>query len=284
MHFIDKPQSSLRGWTTHFAQSGLPVLAATADAIAVLAEDQEAVAPRDLSAIVVKDPLMSLKVLEWAGRRYASRGHASRSSLASEMETVEAGIVMNGVLPFFSAFSSLETVEARLAGKPEALAGLKGVLDRAVRAADFAYDWAVHREDLDINVIVEAALLHDVAEMLTWVFAPRLSLQMQAMRREFPSMRSHKIQAHVLGITFADLEVALMDEWHLPGFLRQLTDDHHLNSPQVRNVVLAANLARHLANGEDDPALPDDYSDIAALLNVTPVWVRDRVLGAPAAA
>ena len=38
----------------------------------------------------------------------------------------------------------------------------------------------------------------------------------------------------------------------------------------MRNVVLSVNLARHLANGWDDAALPDDYKDIGQLLGMQP--------------
>ena len=36
-------------------------------------------------------------------------------------------------------------------------------------------------------------------------------------------------------------------------------------------------LARHSAHGWDDPALPDDYREIAALLNLKPEIVRQRL-------
>ncbi|HEX5127048.1 MAG TPA: histidine kinase, partial [Rhodocyclaceae bacterium] len=39
--------------------------------------------------------------------------------------------------------------------------------------------------------------------------------------------------------------------------------------PRVRNVVLASDLARHAANGWQDPALPDDYKAIADLLHLS---------------
>jgi hypothetical protein len=38
----------------------------------------------------------------------------------------------------------------------------------------------------------------------------------------------------------------------------------------VRNVLLAIRLARHTKDGWDNAAIPDDVSDIAALLNLRP--------------
>ena len=38
----------------------------------------------------------------------------------------------------------------------------------------------------------------------------------------------------------------------------------------ARTVALAARLARHTAHGWDNPAIPDDVTEIADLLNLSP--------------
>jgi hypothetical protein len=121
-------------------------------------------------------------------------------------------------------------------------------------------------------------MLHDVAEMIVWVYAPQLSLKMQMLQQASPQLRTADIQKSVLGVTFNQLEVAIMEQWCLSSLMKKLTDDRHAGSPQVRNVVLAANLARHLANGVDDAALPDDFAMIGELLRNSPDWVRERVM------
>ena len=73
----------------------------------------------------------------------------------------------------------------------------------------------------------------------------------------------------VLNIELMDLEQSLMRAWHLPEVLMRMTDDRHASQPQVRNVMLAIRLARHSRDDWDDPAIPDDITDIAALLNVS---------------
>jgi len=47
-----------------------------------------------------------------------------------------------------------------------------------------------------------------------------------------------------------------------------LSDDRHAENSQVRNVLLAIRVARHSTEGWDNPALPDDIRDIAALLQL----------------
>jgi len=45
----------------------------------------------------------------------------------------------------------------------------------------------------------------------------------------------------------------------------------------VKNVVLAVNLARHLAHGRNDPAIPDDLKAISALLNLSEEALGQRL-------
>ena len=56
-------------------------------------------------------------------------------------------------------------------------AGLEQVLRRAHRAGRFAISFAMARNDTDAEVIREAALLHDFAELLLWCHAPTLALE-----------------------------------------------------------------------------------------------------------
>ena len=51
-------------------------------------------------------------------------------------------------------------------------------------------------------------------------------------------------------------------------------DGECVNQQRVRNVFLAVNLARHSANGWNDAALPDDYTDIGKLLHMQPEEVK----------
>jgi hypothetical protein len=59
--------------------------------------------------------------------------------------------------------------------------------------------------------------------------------------------------------------------------LLQLMDDHHAEQPRVRNVVLAVNLARHSANGWNDPAIPDDLTEIGKLLGLSASALLERL-------
>lgn len=128
--------------------------------------------------------------------------------------------------------------------------------------------------DHDAAVLYEAALLHDCAELLLWLRAPALAMEI-AMRQEVePTLRSAQVQRTLLNIELLDLQQALMQSWRLPALLVRTTDDHLAADPKVRNVLLAIRVARHSVRGWDNPAIPDDVRDIAALLQLGEEPVR----------
>ena len=91
----------------------------------------------------------------------------------------------------------------------------------------------------------------------------------------------------------AELQLALIRAWHLPELLVTLLDDSQQDNPRVRTIQLAADFARHLAHGWEDPALPDDLAALEALLHLSrepllhrlgvPEDMRARFLPPPAA-
>lgn len=259
--YLTQAPHDVAAWVDCLQQREIPVLASSIEAIADLAANEDAVDAHLLSNTLGDDPLMVLKLLRHVAERRSSRATA-------DVETITAAIVLLGIPPFFRAFGDLAAVEERLAGHPEALAGLQAVLRRAHRAARFALGFAVHRFDHDATVIHEAALLHDFAEMLLWAHAPALALDITHRLRADSTLRSAETQRAVLHVTLSDLQQALMKAWRLPELLVRISDDHASTSPQVRNVQLAIRLARHTAQGWDNAALPDDIDEIAALLNM----------------
>ena len=262
--FIVQPPRDLARWVAHFDLGALPVLTSTAEELEMLRSVEDTVDARQLADTIVVDPLMTLKLLGHVSRLRRGRG-------GSDTETVLEALVMLGVSPFFAAFGPQETVDARLAGHPEALQGFTHVLNRSRRAAQFAMGFAVHRMDHDAAVIHEAALLHDFAELLLWLSAPTLALQLVRRQQADTSLRSAAAQRELLHIELDELETALMRRWGLPALLVLITDEHAtVLTAQMRNVKLAIRVARHSTLGWDNPALPDDLRDIGQLLSISP--------------
>lgn len=260
--FISIPPSSVDGWCEALRDRSIPVLEATVATLGEMRAIEDRVDARMLSESTAGDPLMTLKVL-----RHVADIRSAKSG--SNIETVTAAIVLLGVPPFFRAFDTLSSVEGVLGSDPRALAGLDAVVRRSHRAAQFALGFAVHRMDHDVEVIHEAALLHDFAEMLLWVHAPSLALAVQQRKESTPNLRTMEAQRQVLNIELGDLQQSLMRAWNLPDLLVRISDDRETHDPQVRNVQLAIQLARHSVDGWDHPALQEELVNLSELLSLS---------------
>jgi HD-like signal output (HDOD) protein len=270
---IDRPFPGLEPWVGYFQDVELPVLRHTAQQLDELRLGSEEVDVRKLTAIILHDPLMVLRVF---GHIEKNRGKRQVTDIA----TVERAVMMIGVGPFFEQFQNLPIIEAQLKGFPKAMLALLKVMARARNAAHWARDWAVIRRDLEVGEIAIAALLHDFAEILMWCFAPLLASRSMARQLADRTLRSVAVQEQEYGAPLYQIKLALAKRWQLPPLLIALMDPEHAASPRVRNVKLAVDLARHSAGGWDNAALEDDYKAIEELLHIGRDNLLERV-GAP---
>ena len=258
---IDQPFPDLEAWVAYFREAKLPVLRHTVQELERMRANAENVNGRVLSGTILRDPMMTLRVLA-----YIESNRRARQT--TDITTIERAIMMIGIAPFFREFQYLPQIEDQLRPHPQALLGLLKVIHRGRRAAQWARDWAIVRHDLDVDEITLAALLHDIAELLMWCFAPRIAIQARDTQLAHPNRRSALIQTESYGIALYQLKMALAETWHLPQLLTQLMDNQHAENPRVRNVKLAVDLARHSATSWSDPALPDDFKGIRELLHI----------------
>ncbi|MCB1956940.1 MAG: HDOD domain-containing protein [Rhodocyclaceae bacterium] len=274
MGLIEAPLDSIEAYVAYFSSRPLPVLKHTVRELEELRADEESVSARRVASVVLNDPLLAMRVITFLEeRRKKSQNH--------DITTIDRAIMMLGVSPFFKAFSDLPTVEEQLAGHPKALLGLLKVINRARRAAHFARDWAIVRHDLDVEEITLGALLREGTEILCWSFAPTLALRAQEAQIVDRQLRSTTAQAIQFGFSALDIQRSLIRNWHMPELLLNLIDESQADSPRVRNIVLAGQLARHTARGWDNPALPDDLAAIGKLLHIGIEPLLKR-LGVPA--
>lgn len=253
--------TGLDGWVDFLTGADIPVLKQTARDLATLHQDENKISARGVAQVIAMDPMLTAKLLRYLQQH-------KRRSQTSEVMQVEQALIMLGVEAFFTKIPAEPTVQDILKGQMDALVHLLHGVHRAHRASEYAYDWAVRLSDLHYEEVRIAALLHDLAEILMWNFAPQNMLKIRAIQQQDKSLRSRAVQEQVFGFALADLQKALVQKWELPELLLTLMDDANANQPRVRNVQLAVNLARHSANGWDDAALPDDYKDIGELLRV----------------
>ena len=254
---------SLESWVAFLTQAEIPVLKQTARELAILQEDSDNVSARGVAQAFAHDPMMTVKLLRHLQRtKHSTQDH--------EVVEVEQALLMMGVEAFFRKLPPKPLVDEMLRGHMSALVCLLRVIHRSQRASSYAFDWAVRLRDLHFEEVRIAALLHDLAEMLMWCFAPSDMLKIHAMQQKDKTLRSQDAQEQVLGFTLIALQLALAREWSLPNLLVTLMDNDCTAQPRVQNVIFAVNLARHSANGWDDAALPDDYTDIGKLLTLGP--------------
>ena len=267
---IDQPFETLEEWVAYLNAAEIPILRQTARRLDEARQNIDRINGRDIAAIVLQDPLLAVRVLAYI---QPFRG----KHLRSDITTIGNAIMMLGVEPFFRRFESPITIESLLKNEPQALLGVLHVIRRVQRASRYAHDWAFERHDMNTEDVALAALLHDLAEILLWCFAPRLAIEIRALQSADKTLRSATAQQQVLGIHLFDLQLALCDAWQLPELLKTLMDDANAELPRVRNVVLAVNLARHSANDWTNPALPDDFYAIEKLMHIDRKTLLERL-------
>ncbi|MDD2991346.1 MAG: HDOD domain-containing protein [Zoogloea sp.] len=261
MALINQAFDTLDAYLAFFGNEPIPVLKHTVKELQAMREQEESINGRTVAALVLSDPMMTLRVLiHIEANRRARQNH--------DITTIERAIMMMGISPFLREFADLPTVENHIATHPKALVGVLKVIGRARRAARYARDWAILRHDLDVDEITVAALLSEVTDILCWSFAPDLTLQVYETQRLDRNLRSGAAQRAVFNFSARELQLALVRQWHLPELLISMMDERQIQNPRVRTVQLATSLARHTAQGWDNAAIPDDLAAIEALLHI----------------
>ncbi len=244
-------QQSVLERLLQFGESGVPVLRATVIELTRLEDAQERISSNDLASTILRDPLMTLRVL-----RFLSN-HRTRSQ-TQDITTIAHAIMMLGLVRFFREFSGLPIIEDCLAAAPEALTAVRAAASRARLASLFARDWALQRHDMDPEEVMVAALVHDVVDLLLLCERPDAVPELSVAER-------------------SELRSALFARLGLPGLLSELTLDTDTQQPRVLNVAAACSLARLCAQGWNDPGLEDELARIQRLLHKSPVEIWDRI-------
>ena len=258
---MENSKRSIGSWVQFLSSRKIPVMRQTARSLVEARTRIDSVNGREVSNIVMRDPLMAVRVLA-----YMRPFHAKRQM--KEVATVEHAVMMLGVEPFFRHFENLDVVEDLLKGHPHAMMGLLYMVRRAQRAARYAYEWAVWRRCVNIEEVYISTLLYDLTEILMWCFAPEESSQILTMQKADSTLRSVAAQEQIFGFRFSELQHMLCKAWQLPELLLSQFNPELIEQPRFLNVKLAVDLARHSANGWENAALPDDFSAIEKLLYI----------------
>ena len=260
----------LHGWAQFLGETTLPILTSTQNSLSEMKLTDDTLLPSELSVAILRDPLFTVSILRHLQKH--------RNKLRTvDITTIEHALMMLGVEPFFRQFGQAPTISELMVGKQIAVEAILKVARRSYVASRLAQDWAAKSMDIESEEIQVASLIHDVAEMLLWIRAPGHAFMIRKIMAEDPSIRSLDAQHKVIGVSLVDVEIEICHAWGLPELLIQLLRDQSKNH-RMNCVSLAVKIARHSANGWDNPALPDDWTEAAALLGQkTPEAAAEKI-------
>ncbi|TJZ76164.1 hypothetical protein [Chitiniphilus eburneus] len=149
------PAASLAYWRAR----PLPLMQATREKMLPFARRGERADPAELAEIVLHDPLLAAKVLRTANQR-------TRSSLASDVVSVEAVVLLYGVAPFVEHFVRGPTVEELLAKDPQRYHRYRAQVLNTRFAIRLVRDYSARRHDAHPDEVTAAAVLLGVPALL----------------------------------------------------------------------------------------------------------------------
>lgn len=225
--------------------------------------------PSDLSAIVLNDPLLCLRLLREADRSRSNR-------LRHDTTTALAAIMQLGINEFRELLFSSEEVDA-------ANVGVMELESQSSLASRIALRWASGHRDLNPAEVALAALLADTGELLLWVYEPELA---EAAKKELTcgqARRSAQAQIQACGFDFKQLSMRCSEQWGLPPLLLQTL--RGVESQRAKLTRLSSNFARHLTHPDDhlELALIDDLAEARKLLPFASIeWLVAEIPEIPA--
>jgi len=256
-------------WAAYFENQALPVMRRSKLLMLALeTAEGELLAPKELSDIVLQDPLLCLCLLREAERRKSHR-------LDHETTTALAAILQLGV----DEFRTLLQSSPEIADDND---GLVRVEARARVASQIAQVWATGRSDLNPEEVALAALLGGVGDLLLWVYADEIPRKADALLRSGHAQRSAQAQTQACGFTFKQLTLQCAERWKLPGLVIQLLRGSESMRAQLTRCC--SNTARHVLDDSETStlALASDLVDAAHLIpNANLEWLLEGLVMLP---
>lgn len=256
-------------WAAYLTTQTVPCMPRSKLMLRALEETQgEDLSSVDLTALVIGDPYLCLRLLREAEMR--------RSQRLGRDTTTPLGAVMQ---------LGLRTFRELLLGSPETRENFTGLLAcsaRAILAGQLALMWGKARSDIAPEEVAMAALLAEIGELLLWHFAPELPQAAQEALTSGRAVRSAQAQEMACGFRFRALSLKCATVWVLPPLLIQLI--RGVDNTRANLCRLYLDTARHLVAGADNPALPDDLAQAKRLIPQASLeWLAAHMIGLDAA-
>lgn len=256
-------------WAAYFEHQALPVMARSKRLLEALEEScGERLSPKDLSDIVLQDPMLCLLLLREAERLKSNR-------LGRETTTALAALLQLGVKRFRDLLLASPEVD-------ETNAGLLQVEMRASLAAHIARVWSAGRMDVNPDEVAVASLLGGTGDLLLWAYAPELAQRAVEELRSGRAQRSAQAQRQACGFTFKELTLMCAERWGLPALLILLLRGS--DTMRARITRTCANTARHVLDDSENAtlALASDLVEASDLIaNASVDWLAEALFMLP---
>lgn len=241
--------------------------------------------PKDLVAVIEKDPVMTLKVLKVVNSAYYN--------LPYPITSIGQGVVylgLNTVKNLALAFAAVGILPRLNAAGFDIQRYLMHSLTTAVIARQLCAGFA--RGQLDPADAYITGLLHDFGKVVFAQFMAPEYRQVLALAEE-KKIRLHEAEREVIGADHSHVGALLAAKWHFPDVLVDCIRHHHDAAPPASAMLdclrLADQISRRQALGdggnawrEEPPAAPErfggDWDAILAALGDTDKIVADAML------
>ena len=215
--------------------------------------------PKDLVAVIEKDPVMTMKILKVINSAFYS--------LPTRITTVNHSVIYLGINTIKSLSLSVAAV-GMLPPVNNAGFDIQRYLLHSLSTAGVARQLCIHYggEDTDPGDCYVAGLLHDFGKVVFAQFlAPefRQALTLSAER----AIPLHRAESEVIGVDHGYAGAMLAARWQFPQALVDSIHHHHRNDMQASVIVDCLRVADQICRGnglEREPTVWDDQQPDAA--------------------
>ncbi len=234
--------TNLARWTQRLGEQEMPILAYTAQEIALYTEREDS-SSVEMAQIILRDSAMTARVLKLANSSYFNpAGHP--------MRTISRAVVVLGYDVVKSLCLSIALINSLLKDSPQE-ARVMQLMAQSFHAAMQARSLAVACRNRAPEEVYVAALLSHLGEMAFWCFGGDQAENLDAALRS--GLDPAQAELKVLGFRLARLTENLNREWNLSALLSESTDNDR--DVRVRQVRLGRELSQQAEQGWDHPGV-----------------------------
>lgn len=250
--------ATLQEWTDKLGSGAMPVLQSTIANLNALFADED-VNYRQLASAALSDPGMMVNTIVAANQQ---RGHHLQQSI----QTVEHAFMKLGMEQSTNLYRHLPTLESLLESHTEASRRhILGVYERSHHAAYQAMDLARRLGDFEPAEVYVAAFLAGWGETLLWLHEPEIGAQVRGYMHN-NEVAAEEAEQAVLGFSYAQLTLALIEHLQVSSLLEQLLRREHMDNPRCLAILLGHRLALLAERGWYHQDMIDCLADIAEYL------------------